>query len=269
MTARSPLSFTAAAISSAKKYGALNGVVPLSAISAQRSATAGPMSALTNDNSGSRIELYQPSIVRRLCPSERPRNSTITECVWALTRPGITRWPVRSITSSKPDFEGVVSRGPMAAMRPSRTEIHPSANTLSSLSTVSMVPPWKSEDPISLQLVHRITDASKNAHHELVKSFGRDLLSVNPFHADAAIRARFEMLEASVGGAVRRAVDAGLARTRRDVVRNLGGILLKQGADAIRLEHGLTVEELLRLARGTAESFARPPISKFFVGVVG
>jgi cytidine deaminase len=94
-------------------------------------------------------------------------------------------------------------------------------------------------------------------------------LSVNPFHADALIRSRFESLNASIGQAVREAIGAGLARTRRDVAGNLGGILLKQDADAIRLEHGLTVEELMRLARGTAESFARPPISNFFVGAVG
>ena len=94
-------------------------------------------------------------------------------------------------------------------------------------------------------------------------------MSVNPFLADAAIRSRFEMLDASAGGAVREAVTAGLERTRRDVARNLGGILLKQDADAIRLEHGLAVEELMLLARATAESFAQPPISKFFVGAVG
>src|SRR3569833_1202724 len=269
MTARSALSFTAAAISSAKKYWSQNVVVPLSAISAQLSATAGPISSLTSDSSGSRMELYQPSMVRRLWPFERPRNSTITEWVWALTRPGITRWPARSMISSKPDFDGIVSRGPTAVMRPSRAEIHPPANTLASLSTVSTVPPWKSEDPISPQLVNRFTDASKNAHHGLVKSFGQHVVSLNPFRADAAIRSRFESLDASIGPAVRDRVTAGRERTRRDVDRNLGGILRKQDVDAIRLEHGLTVEELMLLARATAMSFAQPPISEFFVGVVG
>lgn len=94
-------------------------------------------------------------------------------------------------------------------------------------------------------------------------------MSVNPFHADAAIRTRFEALDASVGPAVRAAVAAGLERTRRDIVRNLGGVLLKQDADAIRLEHNLTVEELMLLSRMTAASFAVPPISNFFVGAVG
>jgi cytidine deaminase len=65
------------------------------------------------------------------------------------------------------------------------------------------------------------------------------------------------------------AVAAGLARTRRDVARNLGGVLLKDDVDAIRLEHGLTAEELMLLARATAVSFAQPPISNFLVGVVG
>lgn len=94
-------------------------------------------------------------------------------------------------------------------------------------------------------------------------------MSANPFHADAAIRSRFESLDASIGPAVRAAVAAGLERTRRDVAHNLGGILLRQDVDSIRLEHGLTVDELMLLARGTAVSFAQPPISQFFVGVVG
>jgi hypothetical protein len=66
MTARRPASPTAAAISSAKKYWSQNVVVPDSTISVQLSATAGPMSPPTSDSSGSRIALYQPSIVRRL-----------------------------------------------------------------------------------------------------------------------------------------------------------------------------------------------------------
>src|SRR3569833_1484068 len=245
MTARSALSFTAAAISSAKKYWSQNVVVPLSAITTQHNTTAGPMSLLTSDSSGTRIELYQPSMVRRLWPSERPRNSTITEWVWPLTRPGITRWPARSMTSSKPDFDGIVSRGPTAVMRPSRAEIHPPANTLSALSTVRTAPPWKSEDPISPQLVNRFTDATKNAHHGLVKSFGQDLLSVNPFHADALIRSRFESLNAGIRHAVREAIGAGLARTRRDVAGNLGGILLKQDAETNQQKQKHTVEELM------------------------
>lgn len=77
------------------------------------------------------------------------------------------------------------------------------------------------------------------------------------------------MLERDAGPAIRGAVEAGLARTRRHVAGNLGGILLKDDADLIRLEHGLTVEELMLVARRTAESFAQPPISSFFVGAVG
>jgi cytidine deaminase len=94
-------------------------------------------------------------------------------------------------------------------------------------------------------------------------------VSVNPFHADAGTRTHFEALDAGAGPAVRAAVAASLERGRHNVARNLGGILLKQDADAIRVEHGLTVEELMLLSRLTADSFALPPISNFFVGAVG
>jgi len=148
MTARMPASLTAAAISSAKKYWSQKVVVPESSISAADSATAGPISDSTSDSSGSRMELYQPSMVRRLCPSDRPRNSTIAECVWAFTRPGMTRCRVRSTTSSYPDGSGVVAFGPTPLILPSRTAIQPSSNVRFSVSTVRIVPPWKSVEPI-------------------------------------------------------------------------------------------------------------------------
>jgi cytidine deaminase len=94
-------------------------------------------------------------------------------------------------------------------------------------------------------------------------------LSLNPFHADAAIRARLEGLEASAGATVRAAIAGGLERTRRDVAANTGGILLRADADAIRGQHGLTVEELMVLGRPVAEGYSRPPISDFHVGCVG
>ncbi len=102
----------AAAISSAKKYWSQKVVVPESAISAQRSATAGAdVVGERATSSGSRIVLYQPSMVSRLWPSEWPRNSTMDACVWALTRPGsITNMPgLASITSSLSDGSRVVA----------------------------------------------------------------------------------------------------------------------------------------------------------------
>jgi cytidine deaminase len=95
------------------------------------------------------------------------------------------------------------------------------------------------------------------------------LLSLNPFHADPAIRARFEALDAAIGADVRRAIAHGLDRVRRDVARNNGGVLQREDVDDIRHGYGLGVEELLLLARPTAEGYARPPISDFHVGAVG
>ena len=94
-------------------------------------------------------------------------------------------------------------------------------------------------------------------------------LSLNPFHADPAIRARFESLDATIGTDVRSAVVHGLERTGRDVARNNGGVLQHEDVDEIRQAYGLTVEELLLLARPTADVYAQPPISDFHVGVVG
>ena len=95
------------------------------------------------------------------------------------------------------------------------------------------------------------------------------LLSLNPFHADPAIRSRFESLDAAIGTDVRKAVVHGLERRRRDVARNQGGVLLHEDVEEIRHGYGLGVEELLLLARPTADSYAQPPISDFHVGVVG
>jgi cytidine deaminase len=95
------------------------------------------------------------------------------------------------------------------------------------------------------------------------------LLSLNPFHADPAIAARFQALDVSIGGDVRRTIAHGLEQTRRDLARNMGGVLPREHVDEIRHAYGLSVEELLLLARPTAEGYARPPISDFHVGAVG
>lgn len=94
-------------------------------------------------------------------------------------------------------------------------------------------------------------------------------LSLNPFQADPAIRSRFESLDAAIGTDVRKAVAHGLERVQRDVASNNGGVLQREDVDEIRHGYGLSVEELLLLARPTAEGFARPPISDFHVGAVG
>jgi cytidine deaminase len=60
-----------------------------------------------------------------------------------------------------------------------------------------------------------------------------------------------------------------LDSTRRDVAGNNGGILQREIVDEIRAGYGLSVEELLLLARPVAEGYARPPISDFHVGCVG
>jgi cytidine deaminase len=95
------------------------------------------------------------------------------------------------------------------------------------------------------------------------------LLSLNPFHADPAIREGLAALDASIGLDVRKAVAHGLDRTRRDVARNNGGVLQREDVDEIRHGYGLSVEELLLLARPAADAYARPPISDFHVGVIG
>lgn len=94
-------------------------------------------------------------------------------------------------------------------------------------------------------------------------------MSVNPFTADPGFRDRITALESSVSAAVRAEVSGILGRTRRDVARNLGGVVPAADADAIRARHGLGVEELMLLARPLAEPFADPPVSHFHVGAVG
>lgn len=94
-------------------------------------------------------------------------------------------------------------------------------------------------------------------------------LSLNPFHADPAKRARFESLDRTIGASVREVIAGALDGTRRDVAGNNGGILPRVVVDEIREGHGVSVEELLLLARPVAEGYARPPISDFHVGAVG
>lgn len=94
-------------------------------------------------------------------------------------------------------------------------------------------------------------------------------MSNNPFHADPQIRARVEALELSSGATVRAAVAQALAETKRRIAENLGGVLLAKQAGEICAAHGISSDELMLLALGTARDFAHPPISDFYVGCVG
>ena len=69
--------------------------------------------------------------------------------------------------------------------------------------------------------------------------------------------------------AVREAVAHGLATSQRGVADNLGGVLPADRAEAISSANGVTIDELMLLSLPVAQTFARPPISGFFVGAVG
>jgi len=95
-------------------------------------------------------------------------------------------------------------------------------------------------------------------------------MSLNPFAADAQIRARIENLAAACGPAVNAAVAERLAARRHAIADNLGGVLLAEEARAIAEKFGLaSVEELMLLVLPTAQTMASPPISTFYVGAVG
>ena len=95
-------------------------------------------------------------------------------------------------------------------------------------------------------------------------------MSLNPFAADAQIRARIENLAAACGPAVNAAVAERLAARRHAIADNLGGVLLAGEARAIAEKFGLaSVEELMLLVLPTAQTMASPPISTFYVGAVG
>jgi cytidine deaminase len=95
------------------------------------------------------------------------------------------------------------------------------------------------------------------------------ILSSNPFHADPVVRTRIEALNNECGDAVRQRVAAALEVSKSDLQNNLGSILLRADAESIAAEFGLVGDELILVALKQAETFARPPISNFFVGCVG
>lgn len=95
-------------------------------------------------------------------------------------------------------------------------------------------------------------------------------MSLNPFTADPEIRLRQERLAQSIGIALKDEIVALVSASTRIPGSNHGGVLPKQQADELIARYSLGgVEELMLLALDPAKSFARPPISSFFVGAVG
>lgn len=95
-------------------------------------------------------------------------------------------------------------------------------------------------------------------------------MSLNPFRADPGICARQEQLRHAIGDAITAEILALVAGHARQPGHNDGAVLLKQQADALIAQYALNgTEELMLLALASAKTFARPPISSFFVGAVG
>lgn len=94
-------------------------------------------------------------------------------------------------------------------------------------------------------------------------------MSHNPFSADEGIRLRIESLEASVGAPVRVRIEALLSATH-GAVDNSGSVIAAEDVASLVEEFGLGgPEELMLLARKSAERIARPSVSSFFVGAIG
>jgi cytidine deaminase len=95
-------------------------------------------------------------------------------------------------------------------------------------------------------------------------------LSFNPFRADPEIRLRQERLAQSIGIAIKDEILGPLSGSARHPGSNDGAVLPKQQADALIARYSLKgVEELMLLTLQPARTFAKPPISSFFVGAVG
>lgn len=94
-------------------------------------------------------------------------------------------------------------------------------------------------------------------------------MSHNPFTADEGIRLRIESFEATVGAPLRERIDV-LLKATHGAVDNSGSVIAAKDVEALIDEFGLGgPEELMLLARKSAERIARPPISSFFVGAIG
>ena len=141
-------------------------------------------------------------MVSRLWPSAWPRNSTITLWVWALTRPGIRRWPERSVTRSKPALPGFVEAGPSSAMRPSSITSQPSSTTRSFGSTVMRLALW-----ISSRVMRVVRRSRKGRQIRMVSPGGKPRLA-------APVRRMFDRGRGVWGGGQRKDPHPGLSRKR-------------------------------------------------------
>lgn len=95
-------------------------------------------------------------------------------------------------------------------------------------------------------------------------------MSLNPFHANPDIAARFDRQSAEIGDRLGAELTRLVAAKARRPEDNLGGILLAREVTILRQSFGLgSVEELMLLTLAPARGIARPPISNFFVGAVG
>ncbi|HHY50708.1 MAG TPA: cytidine deaminase [Alphaproteobacteria bacterium] len=95
-------------------------------------------------------------------------------------------------------------------------------------------------------------------------------MSFNPFVADDAIRSRIDALAKGVGPQVRSRVETLLGARRHAPADNLGSVLPREDVATLVAQFGLAgPEELMLLTLKCAETIARPPISKFYVGAIG
>lgn len=95
-------------------------------------------------------------------------------------------------------------------------------------------------------------------------------MSLNPFRADPAIAQRIARHAADIGPALAATISGLVVAHSTDLARDQGSLLLAAEAEALVAQFGLDgVEDLMLLALGAAQRFARPPISQFFVGAVG
>lgn len=95
-------------------------------------------------------------------------------------------------------------------------------------------------------------------------------MSLNPFEADPNIAERLARVPPEVVLAIGQRAAAAIAANADAVATNMGGVLKAADAAALVAEFGLDgINELMLLLLEPAKSYARPPISNFFVGAVG
>lgn len=95
-------------------------------------------------------------------------------------------------------------------------------------------------------------------------------MSLNPFHRDPDIAARFERQIAQIGDRLSAEITHLVAAKAHRPEDNLGSILTAAEVTILCQSFALgSVEELMLMALSPARGIARPPISNFFVGAVG